>query len=149
MIVDSGEKFLYVANSFDNTVSGFSIASTGALALLADTPIATGTSPSALAFDGTGAFLYAANFTSTNISGFAVDSTSGKLTVIDNSPFTGPASPAFMVLAPSGKYLLIGSQSANTITEYTFDTSNPPTGALTAGKSVTLDAAPVSIALTK
>jgi len=149
MIVDSGEKFLYVANSFDNTVSGFAIASTGALSLIAGTPIATGTGPCALAFDSTEAFLYAANFTSTNISGFAVDSTSGKLTVIDKSPFTGPANPTFMVLAPSGKYFLIGSQSAKTISEYTIDASDPPTGALTSSKSVTLDAAPVSLGLAK
>jgi 6-phosphogluconolactonase (cycloisomerase 2 family) len=146
-VVDPTEHFLFAANTLDNTLSGFTIAGTGALTLVPATPIAVGTSPMSLAFDSTGVYLYVANLNSTNVSAFSIDATTGTPTAIDSSPFSVVANPAFIVLAPSGKFLIIGSQSANTINEYTIDAT---TGKLTsAGLSVTLNAAPTSLSLAK
>ena len=50
-----------MTNSGTNTISAFSLASTGALTELSGSPYTTGTSPYALAEDRTGAFLLAVN----------------------------------------------------------------------------------------
>jgi len=95
--VDQSGKYLYTANSFDNTVSGFDIdAGTGALTPVTGSPFATGAVggfPFALAKDPSGMFLYTANQGSNNISGFSIIQTTGALTLIPGSPFGGVSNP--------------------------------------------------------
>ena len=95
--VDQSGKYLYTANSFDNTISAFTIdASTGALTSVSGSPFATGAVggfPFALAMGPAGMFLYTANQGSDNISGLGINATTGALTPISGSPFASVANP--------------------------------------------------------
>ena len=95
--VDQSGKYLYTANSFDNTISAFAIdAGTGALTSVSGSPFATGAVggfPFALALDPAGMFLYTANQGSDNISGLSINVSTGALTLISGSPFAGVTNP--------------------------------------------------------
>jgi len=95
--VDQSGKYLYTANSHDNTISAFTIdATTGALTSVSGSPFATGALggfPFALAMDPAGMFLYTANQGSDNISGLSINATTGTLTSITGSPFAGVTNP--------------------------------------------------------
>lgn len=90
-------KFLYVANQFDGTVSGFSVDTTsGALSPLAT--LTAGTAPSALGMTPDGGFLYAANSGSSDVSAFAVCNqivTSCSDPTSPDGSLTGVAGPRF------------------------------------------------------
>ena len=96
--VDQSGKYLYTANSFDNTISAFTIdASTGAL-----TSVRRFSFPQPAQWAGSrlrsrwalrGMFLYTANQGSDNISGLGINATTGALTPISGSPFASVANP--------------------------------------------------------
>lgn len=125
-------KFLYVANQFDGTLTGYSVdATSGALTrILAQT---VGTTPSAAAITPDGGFLYVANSGSSNVSAFAIcgqvvtscaDPTTpdGHLTPVTGSPFSAGLGPAFIVPAPSGKFLYVVDRLSNQVSEYKLST---------------------------
>src|SRR5262249_13557720 len=122
--VDPNGKFVYAANSADNTVSVLSInATTGTLIL--DGTFAVGTQPRSLA--ALNGFLYVANSGSSNISVFSVDPSTGALPQITSSPFSTNSNPLFEVIDPNGKFLYTASQSGKTISSLSIDAT---TGAL-------------------
>ncbi len=103
------KKFLYVANTGSNNISGFSInTTTGALTPVPDSPFATGGSGSffgiSLAVTPNGKFVYAGNAGSGNISAFRVGS-NGALTPILGSPFFVGDAPDGIKVSPNGKFL--------------------------------------------
>jgi len=88
-------KFVYVANSKSNNISGYSIdPSTGALTPLAGSPFAAGAGPSSLAVASGRVFRYTANTGSNNLSVFSIDSKTGALTPASGSPFPVGKSPS-------------------------------------------------------
>lgn len=95
--VDQSGKYLYTANSHDNTISAFTIdAATGVITPVSGSPFATGAVggfPFALAMDPAGMFLYTANQGSDNISGLSINATTGALKPILGSPFVGVTNP--------------------------------------------------------
>jgi len=95
--VDPSGKYVYTANTVDNTISAFAIdLSTGALTSVSGSPFATGATsgaPLALAMEPGGMFLYTANRGSDNISGLSLNVTTGALTPISGSPFGGVTNP--------------------------------------------------------
>jgi 6-phosphogluconolactonase len=116
-------KYLYAANSGQNTVSFFDIEGGGSLT---ENPPRqnTGSSPTLLAIDSAGAYLYVANSGSFDISVFSIGST-GLLTAIPQCTSSGNCSATApigmsainMAVAPSGNVLYvtgpgIGSQGA-------------------------------------
>ena len=124
LIGSSNDRFLYVANSADNTVSVFQIEASGLLKLVPPTgsfrnPIAVGgTAPSALALSATGQFLYVANSTSDNVTVFQVE-TSGLLTLVPptgaatNPVSVGGTSPNGIAVAPNGQVLYTANGGGN------------------------------------
>ncbi len=105
------KKFLYVANTGSNNISGFSInTTTGALTPVPDSPFATGGSGSffgiSLAVTPNGKFVYAGNAGSRDISAFSVGS-NGALTAITGSPFFIGDSPDGIKVSPNGKFLAV------------------------------------------
>jgi DNA-binding beta-propeller fold protein YncE/uncharacterized membrane protein len=100
--VDPSGKYLYTANSFDNTISAFAIdPATGALNSVSGSPFATGAPggfPFALAMDPAGMYLYTANQGANNISGLNIIGTTGALTAIPGSPFAGVTNPFDLVV---------------------------------------------------
>ena len=142
--VDPGEKFVYVANLADNTVSVLSInPSTGALTVVG--AYATGTRPTSIAV--LGQFLYVVNQGAGTISVFSVDSSTGVLTQTAKSPFTASNTPLFAVIDPNGKFLYTASQTSSSISAQSID---PSTGDLTStSESASTIVAPSSMSVTK
>src|SRR6266480_1351672 len=103
------KKFLYVANTGSNNISGFSInTTTGALTPVPDSPFATKGDGSffgiSLAVTPNGKFVYAGNAGSGDISAFSVGS-NGALTSIAGSPFFVGDAPDGIKVSPNGKFL--------------------------------------------
>jgi 6-phosphogluconolactonase (cycloisomerase 2 family) len=121
-------KFLYVANQFDGTVTGFSVDTTSG-ALTRGSTISVGTAPSGMDITPDGGFLYVANSGSSNVSAFAIcnqvvtscsvpTSPDGSITPVAGSPFSAGLGPAAMVAAPSGKFLFIVDRQSNQISQF-------------------------------
>jgi 6-phosphogluconolactonase (cycloisomerase 2 family) len=79
--LDGTGDYLYVANASDNTISGYSVLSSGTLTALTGSPFSSvGTQPFALALDQSKTFLFSANLGSPSVQLFSFDSTTaGKL----------------------------------------------------------------------
>jgi 6-phosphogluconolactonase len=105
-------KYLYVANSGEDDISLFSIASsTGIITEVSRTPLgASALTPVLMAMDAAGGYLYVANATSGSLSvlSFASDGTlSGPTTTSLGLKPTG------MALSPSGNFIFIGAALPN------------------------------------
>jgi 6-phosphogluconolactonase (cycloisomerase 2 family) len=132
--------FLYVANKSADTISIFSILSTGVLQTVSGSPLNdVDQGPVNLIVDPTGTYLYVANQGSSNVATYSLDATTGFPTAIADSPFASEGNPSFLALDPTGKYLFVGNQppatpgieafgdangSLNTI--FTYKTGNTP-----------------------
>lgn len=150
-------KFLFVANRFNNTITEFSVGSSGALTFL--TSVVDNLNPTALTVTPDGAFLYVTNFGSNNISGFAIcdkvvtscgnpSSPNGALTPVTGSPFSSGEGPVALVTSPAVTYLNAGNplaylyvvdQNGNEISEYQISTS---TGSLSPLSDATIATGP-------
>jgi 6-phosphogluconolactonase (cycloisomerase 2 family) len=87
--IDPSGKFLYTANSQDNTLSAFTIdASSGTLTAASGFPFATSAAPTALAIDPAGQFLYVGEAANNGIEAFGINATTGAVTPISGSPFS-------------------------------------------------------------
>jgi 6-phosphogluconolactonase len=140
-------KFLYVANQFDGTVTGFSVDASGVLTRLTPGATATvGTAPSGMDITTDGGFLYISNSGSSNVSAFAIcnqvvtscsvpTSPDGALTPVTGSPFSAGLGPTSIVAAPSGKFLFVVDRQSNQISEYKLATG---TGELTANTQASI-----------
>jgi 6-phosphogluconolactonase (cycloisomerase 2 family) len=115
LVIDAAGANLYVANyGPSNSLSVFSIGSSGALTTIPGSPLNEGYSdPVAMIFDPSGSYLYVADQSSANVAVFSIDS-NGLPAVLSTSSGTNAygteASPSFLVEDPSGKYLFVGSQ---------------------------------------
>src|SRR5712691_8708522 len=76
-------KYVYVANWTDNTVSGYlRDATTGALTQITGSPWATGNAPVSVTVDQTGNCVFVANFLSNNVSAYKITPSTGALTPV-------------------------------------------------------------------
>ena len=126
LAVASGH-FAYAANAGDNTISVYSIETSGALTAIG-TPVATGTSPYAIVGSPDKKHVYVVNEVSNNISAYAVDAMSGALTQIAGSPFPAGTDPQALAFDPTGAYLYVANKGSNYLSAYAVDAS---TGVLT------------------
>jgi len=92
--------FLYVTNSLDSTVTGYSISS-GILSRTGD--YASDTNPIAIAGDPRQlGFVYTVNFLGSSLSGYQVNPTSGALVNTKKSPFASTVQPTAIAGIPHG-----------------------------------------------
>jgi DNA-binding beta-propeller fold protein YncE len=146
--VDPSDRFAYVANGFDNSVSGYMIdPGTGALTAIASSPFSAGSFPQYVAVDPSGKFAYGANQLTANISGYTIDPNTGALTAMAGSPFTAGEAPVSVAVDPSDKFAYAANEASGTVSGYTIDQS---TGALTAivGSPFIAGFVPQSVAIT-
>lgn len=122
-----------------NTVSGFSVASSGALTPVPGSPFLTGGSGSTGFFASNrvkattgGGFVFASNSLSNDVSVFTVDTTTGGLTLVPGSPFPTGGSVDHRGIAlsatPNGKFLVAANSGSSNLTVFSVAGS----GALTA-----------------
>lgn len=145
LLSSASDRFLYVANSADSTVSVFQIETSGLLKLVPPTgslrnPVAVGgNAPSALALSSTGQFLYVANRASNNITAFQVE-TSGLLTLVapagsgTNPMSIGGTGPIGIAVAPDGQVLYTANEEG-TVSALTIGTNGLLTLAPSSGSS--------------
>ena len=118
LAIDPSGTFLYAANSGSNSISIFSIGSSGTLQEVQNSPLNVGFSvPVSLLLDAKGQFLYVANQGSNNVAVYSINATSGLPDILTTSTTTGAfgteSSPSFLVEDPSGKYLYVGNQGSS------------------------------------
>src|SRR5262245_10187697 len=138
----SGTKFIYVANSGSNDVSGFSVdPATGSLALVSPKPFPTGSvgiAGIALACTPDGRFLAAASSDSGDITMFRIGG-DGALTPIAGSPFSAGSSTDGIRISPDGNFLAAALVLINKVAMFKIQpdgTLTPVAGSPFAGASV-------------
>jgi YVTN family beta-propeller protein len=109
-----------VANNVSNTISGFSVSSSGTLTSVPGSPFTnSGAGPQAIAIDPRGKFVYVANSQSNSVSTYAIDAGTG---VLQNVGSVGTAKlPVALAINPDGKYLYVLDQSSQNISAYGID----------------------------
>lgn len=82
-------KFVFVGNTGENSLSAYTIDSSGSLTAVTGSPIPLGTNaqPSSIALDPGGKFVYV-GIAQQEVAGFALDPSTGALTPITGSPFS-------------------------------------------------------------
>lgn len=136
----------YVANTGSDTVSGFSISSSGVLAEVPGSPFATGLDPAAVAVEATGKYCYVANYLSNSISAFWIDLGTGALTPVTGSPFATGARPVSISIDPTGAFLYSANSASDNVSMFQI---NGATGALVAvaGSPIAAGIAPHTVAV--
>ena len=138
--------FLYASNPSSGVITSFTIATSGALTLLANTPVVNG-SPVYLTFDSSGRFLFAINTSGGATGGGSVSvfsaSVTGALTEITGSPFAAGTTPVSALFLNGVLYVV--NQTSGTLSAFSL---NSTTGQLTAiqGSPYQLGTRPVSVA---
>src|SRR5437870_6246022 len=128
-------KYAYVANWTDNTVSGYlRDATTGALTQITGSPWATGSAPAGVAVDQTGTCVFVANFLSNNVSAYKITASTGVLTPATGSPFSTGTAPIAVAVDFFNQLVYVanafdGSASPGSTSAFQ---NNSPTCALTA-----------------
>jgi len=125
-------RFLYVTNSVNNTISGYSIdPGTGALTALAGSPYATGSSPISLALSPVGTFAYVLDADGT-MSQYRINSATGILTPVAGSPYAlndGSTTNSSLVIGLSDNFAYISDNTAGSEALSTFSI-DPHSGVL-------------------
>ena len=141
MAIDPTSALLAVDNNFSDTISLFSIGSTGALTPLV--PASTGAAPLFLAFDiGTAAAAVApaevvtANKTTGDVSAFTA--ASGVLTADPKAPYAGVAGNSQIGSSVTGSLFFTGSASGKQLAGYGFNALNTPAIAALSGSPYSL-----------
>jgi len=132
MAVHPTARFLYVSDSFRNTIGEFSInQGNGSLTSLPGSPLSLETSfgVNGLAVDPKGRFLYSANLGG-SVSGLRIDLNTGLLTEVPGSPFPAELQTDQVAVDPSGRFVYATNQgdALGSISGYAI---NPDDGVLT------------------
>jgi 6-phosphogluconolactonase (cycloisomerase 2 family) len=145
--VDASGKFVYTANSDDNSVSMFSIDQiSGVLTPTAPAAIAVpaiivptgaGSSPGFVTSDPSGRFLYVTDQDNGSVSSFKINSTTGTLTPTTPAGISSGAYPFKVTLDPSGKFAYVPDENSNYIWMFTVDSN---TGVLTPNQALAVSA---------
>jgi 6-phosphogluconolactonase len=140
-------KFLYTVDSSINSISEFSLDSTGSLTELPSSPFgqsSTFSNPVSALIDPSGKYMFVSNEGSNSVAAYTVGSDGG-LTAVSTPSFNTGSQPNFLVMSSEGKYLLVGLQSGS-IQVFVLDSS---TGILTAESTYSIGSTPASIAITQ
>ena len=114
LAIDPAGSYLYAANATANSISIYSIGSSGLLTQVPQSPLADPEQhPAALIVDPTGNFLYVANQGSSNIGTYSITAGTGFPVVVTDSPFGTESQPSFLAEDPNGKYLYVGNQTGS------------------------------------
>jgi 6-phosphogluconolactonase (cycloisomerase 2 family) len=125
--MDPKGQFLFAADSVNNKVVGFSVASgTGVLSPVGS-PVAAGTASVAVTVDNSGQFLYASNRDSDNVSAYTIKA--GVLTEVAGSPFSTKASgittsaqPGFLTVDFTNSFLFVSNVNARSVAVFGINT---------------------------
>ena len=154
LTIDTGGKYLYVANSGSNNVSAFVICASalpgcgsttnGSLVPVTGSPFSAGLGPVSLAVDPTDNFLYVVDMTSNQLSGYRINPSTGALTALATPAVSTGTTPLFVAIHPAGNYLYVSNNGADTISGFHLV---PQSGVLGPLSPATAPSRPAGIAL--
>lgn len=112
------------------TISGFAVASSGALTPVTGSPFQAGSTPTGIAIDPTSRFVYATDSVQNQLIAYALQP-SGVLLPLTNGPFTTGTFPVSVVVDPRGRYIYVTNYNSSDVSEYqlTQATGAPSAGA--------------------
>jgi 6-phosphogluconolactonase len=117
------KKYLYVVNSFANTISIFNVNSDGTLSL-SGAPTPAGAGPDAAVIDPSGQYLLVTNNFGDNNAGsvsvFTMDSTTGALSEVAGSPFFANVNPTEIAFTHSGNFVYVTNPGIGMVTGFSF-----------------------------
>ena len=99
-------QYLYVANSSETNVSGYTIGPSGALLPLAGSPFSAGSRPGDIAISPDSHHLYVIGTNDNVVTGFSIGAT-GELTAVAGGPFATGVYPHRLAITPNGNYLYV------------------------------------------
>jgi 6-phosphogluconolactonase (cycloisomerase 2 family) len=108
-------KAVYVANSWGNSISQFTVGADGSLSAMAPATVGTGATPVALATDLTGTYLYAAGSTAQTVSMYSL-SGSGTLTPLASPTISVGAD--HVTIDPARKYAYVANTVGNNVGQF-------------------------------
>jgi 6-phosphogluconolactonase len=117
VLVLPSQKFLYVSNTADNTISVFAInPALGELSLISTTAV-SGSAPGPLTTDATGSVLFVGNETSQSVSAYYVSAIDGSLREIteQGSPIGLGFGPGSFTVDPVAPYVYVTDQANNAV----------------------------------
>lgn len=129
--IDPSGKFVYTANSDDNSVSMFTVdLSTGILTTTTPPSVAAGRIPGSVTVDPSGRFAYVTNQGDDTVSMYTVNSATGILAPMTPATVQAGGSPFEVTVDPSGKFAYVANayDPNNAVSQYTLD---PVSGVLT------------------
>jgi 6-phosphogluconolactonase (cycloisomerase 2 family) len=149
---DGQGRFLYVLNSGDGSISGFSYElSSSSLVPMQGPGQAAATFPAGAGSSSLTGYpgsktLYVTHKGSNVIAAYAINQTTGALTEISGSPFNAGTSPQKLTLDATGRYAYVTNAGSNDVYAYTIDAT---TGALAqiANGHVATDSQPFELLL--
>lgn len=147
--VDPKGRFLYTANTLDDSVSIYRINSSGILipANPSSIPAAkhSGSGPNGVTIDPSGRFAYTSN-QSGSVSEFSIDQLSGTLNPIGTGEVTGVVTPFPPTIDPAGYFLYVPDSSYNRLYVFLIDQMS---GALTPSSQsfIAVEQGPTSVAV--
>jgi 6-phosphogluconolactonase (cycloisomerase 2 family) len=110
LTLDDTSTLLFGLNTQSNTVSVFTISSTGLLTEVNSSPFSAGQNPVNGVFaDG---ILYVANQNAGTVSALALNRTTDQLTPISGSPFAAGTRPVSLAVSSGGKFLVVTTSSS-------------------------------------
>lgn len=116
------------------TVSGFSVASSGALAPLPGSPYSAGTTPTGITIDPTSRFVYATDSVQNQLIVWDIQG-DGSLLPLNNGPFETGTFPVNVTVDPRGKYLYVSNFNGTNISEYSIGQATGAPSSLAAATS--------------
>jgi 6-phosphogluconolactonase (cycloisomerase 2 family) len=117
---DAKNSYVYVTDTKNGSVWGFSIGSTGALTALSGVPYKAGGAPSGVVVDPTYAYVYVSNATDATVTAYSM--TSGVLTPINN--YSTGLQPVAIGIDPSTNHFLFTVNFLeNTVSDFELSTS--------------------------
>ena len=100
------------------TISGFSVASSGALTPISGSPFPAGTTPTGIAVDLTSRFVYTTDSVQNQIIVYQIQG-GGALQPLVNGPFSAGIFPVGIVIDPRDQYMYVTNYNDKTISGYT------------------------------
>lgn len=114
-------RFAYVVNSFDNTISQYTVDGETGL-LRHNGHVMTSKFPSSVLVHPSGKFVYAIAYTADRIAGYRVDGKNGRLTPLTDQPFKAEVrAPFWGAMHPSGRFILVAGRHSHTVAVHRID----------------------------
>lgn len=126
------------------TISGFTVASSGALTEVSGSPFSAGTTPTGIAIDLTNRFVYTTDSVQNQLIVYKILG-GGTLDPLPNGPFTTGTFPVNLVVDPRDEFLYVTNYNASTISAFSISQSTGQPSALATSSFATGDPGPTCI----